>query len=468
MKHALSSRPVALLLCAIAAFSVSVASCGGGGNRSDPDLPNGVIAAIAQFLDVGQRFELDASQSTEIKDRELTFTWRIVDTPIDLEFDDHCADDFEQLCLFNDNDVCSGTDDVFCTSNTDCGVGGLCNVNSGSSSPQCETGVCLVDQGDENEQASFVASIPGPFEIRLTSQSDVATDITSKVLNTYPSLYVVGSLYQLGGTAGGMLGEIADAETFTPEASAGVGNPVSGNLLIIDSDLGLIREFDYTTNSLVGNFGDADRFNDDPVAMAFNTADQLHVIDADGDLNVYSGSSGLLLRKLKNVGAGAVAAAFTPSNGRLLIARGEAGIKAYNTDGTSRGTLGDTDLAVAEAVDIAFIGDDLLIADATGDVIRCDDDGSDCDSFGELDGLLDAGSPSAIVVNPSLRDKPSVAVLVADPVGSRVLACDEDGLNCSTFGDSEDLDSDYLDLVFAPTDAPTTTTTSTTSTTLEP
>lgn len=467
MKHGLSLRPIAILISVVATLSVFAAACGGG-SSSNPDLPNAVVDAVAQFVDVGERFELNAFESSEVNDRELTFTWRIVGTPIDLEFDDHCDEDPEQICLFNDDDTCSGIPDLSCTANADCGVGGSCNINSGTSSPQCETGICLVDFGNEGEEASFLASIPGPFEVRLTAQSEVATDITAIILDTYPSLYIVGSLVQLGGTGGGLIGEVADAMTFTPDASAGVANPTTGNLLILDSELGVIREFDFDTNNLVDEFGDVDRFSVDPVAMAFNASNELHVIEGDGDVNVYSGSAGLLVRKLQNIGSGVVAAEFLPSNGYLLVARGEAGIRAYNADGSSRGILGTTDDAVEEAVDIAINDADLLIADAAGDVIRCNTSGNDCGSFGELDGFLDDGSPGAIVVNPSADYEPDVTILVADPVGSRVIACDQDGLNCSTFGDSEDLDSDYLDLVFAPSDAPTTTTTSTTSTTLEP
>ena len=53
-----------------------------------------------------------------------------------------------------------------------------------------------------------------------------------------------------------------------------------------------------------------------------------------------------------------------------------------------------------------------------------------------------------------------------DPVGQRVIACDSNGDSCSTFGDTEDVDSEYRDIFFSPQEVPTTTS-STTSTTLE-
>jgi hypothetical protein len=62
-------------------------------------------------------------------------------------------------------------------------------------------------------------------------------------------------------------------------------------------------------------------------------------------------------------------------------------------------------------------------------------------------------------------------VLVSDPIGQRVIACDEDGDNCETFGETDDSDvqSNYLDLFFSPGTPPTTTTsTSTTTTTTLP
>ena len=58
-------------------------------------------------------------------------------------------------------------------------------------------------------------------------------------------------------------------------------------------------------------------------------------------------------------------------------------------------------------------------------------------------------------------------VLIADPVGERVIACNSNGGGCATFGETDDnFGSNYSDIFFAPQATPTTTT-STTSTTLE-
>ncbi len=450
--------------------TLAAAGCGGGDDLSNPDLPVPVITAVSQFVDVGQRFELSAADSTEPEDRELEFTWRVSGTTAGTRFEDHCEDDFDQVCTANDDDTCLGDDSTFCATNSDCGAAGTCNFNSGTTSSECTTGICLVTRGNEGPEVTFVADIPGPFEVRLTAASSVATNITSRTFDTFPSLYLVGSLLQFGGTAGALVGAVADSDDFTPDAVAGVADPSSGNLLVLDANLGVVREYDVYDSSIVGPFGEVDRFSTSPAALAFDAGDRLFVIDTDGSTRIYSAGSGLLVRNFGNVGAvtpGRAAAAFDPASGELLLVRGGAGVERFSTGGAALGILGETAAAVAEAVDLLFTPDgDLLIADNTGDVVRCDGDGTDCDSLGDLDGLLADGSPSAIAVNPSLDYEPDAALLVADPVGGRVVVCDIDGEGCGVFGDTDSVDSDFSDVFFAPSVAPTTTTTSTTTTTV--
>jgi hypothetical protein len=81
-----------------------------------------------------------------------------------------------------------------------------------------------------------------------------------------------------------------------------------------------------------------------------------------------------------------------------------------------------------------------------------------------------------VAVNPS-ADVTDADVLVADALAKRVIACDLDGTSCGVFGDTAGLDSDYVDIVFAPPAVPdvppppilsTTTTTTSTTTTMVP
>lgn len=455
-------------------FTLSLAltalGCGSSGGVSNPDRPDPVITAEAQFVDVGQRFVLSAADSTEPGDRELSFAWRVTGSTVEIVFEDHCVDDFDQICTSNDDDTCLGDTSTFCTSDADCGAAGICNFNSGTTSSQCDTGACLVGGGDDGTEATFVASVPGPFEVRLTAESDIATNIATRIFDTYPSLYLVGSLTEFGGTDGGLVGAVEDADDFTPNAIVGVANPVTGNLLVVDDELDVVREFSIEDNSIIGDFGDVARFATQPAVLVFDSADRLNVIDDDGTVRVFDADNGLLIRVLGNVGpveAGRAGAAFSEASGELLVVNGGAGVQRFSASGAALGALGDTVAATTEAVDLTFSPDgDLLIADAIGDVVRCDDDGSNCESLGEVASELDPGSPSAIAVNPSFDDRPDVALLVADPGGERVIACDIDGFGCSTFGETDAVSSDFHDVVFAPSSAPTTTTSSTTSTTL--
>ena len=325
-------------------------------------------------------------------------------------------------------------------------------------------------EGDEGAKATLVADVAGPYSVRLTAIGQNANGTKTIVLDTYPSLYLVGSLFQFGGTGGALVGEVEDAIEFAAGASEGAANPAGGNLLLIDDVLGVIRYFDLRSGEILGAFGESDRFVVDPAAMAFQPGSgRLFVAQENGDVKIFDGTTGLLITAFTNVGAFPIAMRFSPENGDLFVVTGVAGsgVRTFGADGTAKGILGDTDTDVTEPVDIDFLGDSLLVADRAGRVVRCDLDGTDCGSFSaEADSLLDAGSPSAIAVNPSADDT-DADVLIADPVAERVIACDSTGEDCSVFGDTDEVDSEYEDVFFAPTDAPTTTTTSTTTTTLE-
>jgi len=449
------------------AGALAAGGCGSGGNSEAPPLPDVVIRVVAQFVDVGQRYYLDGSQSTDPNgdSANMTFLWRLVSGGLNTEFDDHCKNDFSQICSTNNDDPCSNDPSIFCDSNADCGAYGTCQTNTGTSSDDCPGGgICNVGLGDENAQATFVANVPGPFTVRLTAVGSESNGTATMILDTYPSLYVVGSLFAFGGTQGGAVGEVADAAEFASDAIKGASNPADGNLLLIDRTLGALRVFDLHSGAIIGAFGESDRFVNDPVALAFNPANgRLYVAQSDGKVMIFDGTTGLLISTFGNVGADPTAMAFSPQNGDLWVVNGAAGsgVRVFGSDGNSKGVLGATAGAVDEPVDVDLLGDpaaSLLIADGTGDVVSCDLDGNDCASFGTVGSMLADGSPSAVAVNPSFADTDN-DVLVADPVGKRVIACDESGENCHTFGDTADLDSEYRDVFFAPPTAPTTTTT---------
>jgi DNA-binding beta-propeller fold protein YncE len=282
---------------------------------------------------------------------------------------------------------------------------------------------------------------------------------------------VTDSLFQFGGTEGAALGAVKDAPTYVPDAIQGAYDPVNEDLLALDGSLRLIRAFDLRSGDIVGTFGETDRFLNTPTAMAFNPSDgRLYVAELGGRVVMFDGSSGLLIAVFVNVGPGPISIGFSPVNGELLVAySGSSGIRHFSSDGTDLGLLGETGTATDEPSDFAFMGDDqdndLLIADLTGKVVRCDSDGNDCGAFSDqADDLLSAGSPTGIAVNPS-AEHTSADVVLADPVGERVLACNSSGNNCETFGDTgNSFGSNYSDVFFAPTSLPTTTSTTTTTT----
>ncbi|MBI5505863.1 MAG: hypothetical protein HY899_13790 [Deltaproteobacteria bacterium] len=459
--------PSFIFIAALAvAGALAAGGCGSGGSQDNPPLPDVVIRAVAQFLDVGQRYQLDGSDSTDPNgdSSKLTYRWRLISGGPDTKFDDHCKDDFEQICFTNSDDPCSDDAESFCHDNADCGEFGVCQTNKGTTSPDCTTGICNIGLGAENAQATMLANVAGPFTVRLTAVGASSNGTGTMILDTYPSLYVVGSLFEFGGTQGGAVGEVADAAEFAAGAVKGAADPVNGNLVVIDAAIGALRVFDVHTGAILGSFGESDRFVTDPTALAFRADNsRLYVAQSDGDVLIFDAATGLLISTFGNVGANPTALAFAAESGDLLVVNGAAGsgVRVFGADGSGKGVLGETASEVAEPIDVDLLGDPataLLVADATGGVVKCGIDGNDCGPFGNVGDMLVDGSPSALAVNPSSADTDN-EVLIADPVGKRVIACDASGENCETFGDTADLESDYNDVFFAPSAAPTTTTT---------
>ncbi len=447
--------------------------CGSTGSVSIPTPPTAVIQVRSWLVDVGGRYWLDASASTDPHNAELDYTWTVINPRSNAKFEDHCEDVPEEICTHNDDDPCSDDPNTFCTSNDDC-ASGTCLTNTGTTSSECSSGKCLVGKGRQGVIATFVADVPGPYSVRLLVESNRANDVATITLDTYPSLFVVGSLYAFGGTQGGLVGEFADASSFAAGATRGVADPETGNILLAVPAAGLVREFDYRDGSVVGTFGETAVFNNDPVALAFDAAGRLFVADSDGQVQVYDGGSGLFIRTFGDVagpGEGVSALAFS-TDGHLLVVDGGAGrpIREYASDGTFLGSVGDTGSAVGRAVDVAVADDgtgDLLIADADGQVVRCTSAGTGCSPLPAASALLKAGGPTAIAINPA-DAVPEAKVLVADAVLGAVVACDGDGTTCAIFGETGTVTSTFADVLFAPPEVPTTTTTtlSTTTTTV--
>lgn len=467
---------VSLSLALAAVVAGGGAGCGSSGDQANPDLPDVVIRALAQFLDVGQRYELDGTETTDPDGdaEDIEFLWRLVAGGVDTEFDDHCREDFDEICQTNDDDHCSNDTERFCNTDDDCLNFGTCQINSGTTSSQCTEGICGIGEGDQQSKATFVANVAGPFSVRLTAIGNKANGTRTMILDTFPSLFVVGSLLEFGGTGGAEVGEVADAAEFAAGAIQGASNPADGSLVVLDGDLGALRVFDLRTGEILGSFGETDTTVVDPTAIVFHPDNgRLYVGQADGQVKIFHGTTGLLIKSFGNVGAAPHAMQFDPDSGDLLVVDGTAGsgVRAFGSNGAAKGVLGDTATAIDTPVDLALIGDPpdaILVADAAGAVVRCDLDGEDCGAFSDdLDDMLAAGSPSAIAYNPSAGHT-DADVLVADPIAERVIACDEDGNDCDTFGDTEGLESVYADVFFSPPTPPTTTTTvtSTTTTTL--
>lgn len=477
------------------------AGCGSSGSESNPKLPVVVIDVEDLLVDVGGRFSVSGENSSDPeggKDQKLEYFWTALNETVQVAFDDRCEDDLETICYENSDDLCSEPAEQSCTTNADCAVGdcgaknkceqlqnqycssnddcdaGRCVLNSGTSSPDCDTGICLLQEGREQVIASFVATAPGPYDLRLLVEGRKSNNVGLRTLQTYPSVQLVGSLVGFGGTEGGLIGASADADKFAANAVRGVGNPVTGNILLADPVLGAVREFDFRTTNVVGTWGETDILTA-PVALAFDSEADLYVADQDGSVSIFDGASGLRIGGFTDVtaaGEEVTSLLFAP-DGNLLVVDGRPGqaLREYDiSTGALLGPYGAT-ASVGQATDATFLGDlgdALLVADGSGNVIECESDGTNCAAFGTAGALLAPGGPTAIEVNPSAAYVAESAVLIADRGSSYIVACTIDGGSCDVFGDTEGQDSEYLDILFAPVTTPTpdTTTSTTTTTTL--
>src|SRR5205085_7491073 len=98
-----SSRLARLVPAASAGGSTALASvvalamllsadCGGGGDKNNPPPPHVVVQENESIVDVGERFILNAGQSTDPngKAEDLQFQWRFVSGgTTDTDFEDH-------------------------------------------------------------------------------------------------------------------------------------------------------------------------------------------------------------------------------------------------------------------------------------------------------------------------------------------------------------------------------------------
>lgn len=515
MKILRSMMPTAgLRLGCAGLLAVAVAACGGSDSNSSPPPPVSVIGTADGLADVGSRVLVSGDDSFDPTGQGLEFFWSLIrPSDSETEYEDHCEDVPPEVCTANDDTSCEDAADPcdvdaesccatnadcdipdecdqdrstcvldqtrFCRTNADCTIAVECDQESGTVSSQCSEGPCNVNGGQEMEFATFIADVPGPFTVRLLTQaSNSANDVGTRVIRTNPSLFLIGSLVQFGGTGGALVGLSGDAEIFAPGAQAGAASTVDGNLLLAVPSPPLIREFDFRTGDVVGTFGETSQFSDIAVALTFDEGGVLWVAYENGLVRRFDGANGLFIDEFADVtgpGQSVSAIAVSPDSANLLVAdpTPAAGIREYaRSNGSFAGVLGDTATAVGEGVDLAFQGDPaafLLIADGVGDVIRCNTGGTACASLGAFASALAGARPSSIAVNPSaIAD--AAAIVVGVPSQERVLACGPDGLGCADFGETLGFNVSYSDVVFAPTEAPTTTTTTlfglTTSTTV--
>jgi hypothetical protein len=461
--------------------------CGGGGGRDTPDRPT-VDVDGAQLVDVGERFNLNASGSFNPTSGDLSFFWTLLPpSDSDTQIDDHCEDNPDEVCIAN-VDACSDDALKECTTNSDCEVAGcqtagdcaVCVEGHGQTSPQCTTGRCDVDQGRRQDFVTFLADVRGPYTMRVLFQTNDSNDTGAVALDTYPSLYLLGSLFELGGTHGGLVGEFSDADTFADGAVALVTSPETGNLLLaIPGPPGRVLEFNYRDGTDIGVFGETGDFVQIPVAMAFDNEDRILIAGAAGGVDAFDATQGRFIRTVADVTTGTEevsAIAISPVTNDLLVVDGRAGqpVRAYNSSTGAPAeppTFGDIGTVAAQAVDLAFLNGVVFVADAAGHLVTCTNAelGTNCSVVTAADALLQPNGPTSIAVNPA-ADATDADVLIADSVAKAVIACKSDGSSCTTFGESAGLDSEYLDLAFAPAAVPapepppqfTTTTTSTT------
>jgi hypothetical protein len=463
--------------------------CGGGGGRDNPERPT-IDVEGTQLVDVGQRVTMSASGSFDPTGRGLTYFWTLFPPPDSkAKIEDHCEDDPDEVCVEN-FDACATDTSKVCTTNTDCELPGceaaqncdVCVEGFAESSPQCTAGRCDVDQGHQNDFATFVADAPGPYALRVLVQTNDANDTGVVVIDTYPSLYLLGSLFELGGTLGGLVGEFADADTFANGAAALVTSPETGNLLLaIPGPPGRVLEFGYRNGIDIGVFGETSDFVQIPVALAFDNEDRILVAGAAGGVDAFDATRGRFIGTVADVTSDTeevAAIAISPVTNNLLVVDGRAGqpVRVYDASTGAPAdppTFGDVGTVATQAIDLAFLDGAVFVADAAGELITCANAelGTDCSVVAAASALLQPGGPTSIAANPAF-DVTDADVLIADSVAKAVIACKSDGSSCAVFGDSAGLDSDYLDLAFAPAAVPTpppppqftTTTTSTTIT----
>lgn len=475
VKHGISTI-LAAFLCASA---LATSGCGSSGGRDSPPVPNANIGFASFLVDIGERFQLDASASTDPENDGLEYFWTKIHPTSTSTFDDHCEDFPTVVCSSNSNDECLNDDSlgdaVFCATNADCtnGDDDRCLTNSGTMSPDCSTGICLLGFARQTEIASFVADKPGPYTVRLLAEtSKGATNVEQRVLSTYPQLLVVGSLFGFGGARGALIQRYPDADSFASGAVAGVSSPTSGDMLLAIPNPGLVRAFSADDGSIVGTFGETGSVGINPIDLVFGQDGNLYCVDADGTVTIFGGANGLFIGVLGDVTAGTqevASIAIRPANGNLLVADGRAGepIREYGiASGNFRSNFGDTGTAVGQAVDLAFADDGMVyIADQDGQVVVCAQNGTACATLGGSSAALATGGPSAIAVNPA-GEQTTAQIVIADAVAEQVIGCLADGSLCETFGDTVGLGSSYSDVFFAPPVLPTTTTTTTTTTTV--
>ena len=151
------------------------------------------------------------------------------------------------------------------------------------------------------DYATFIADLPGPYTVRLLTQAtNNANDVATRVIRTNPSLFLVGSLIEFGGTQGNLVGVSPDAEIFAPNATAGAANPVTGNLIVAVPSPAVIREFDFRTRTVVGAFGETSIFPEEAVALAFDER-VLWVAYQSGVVRRFDAASGLFIDEFGDV-----------------------------------------------------------------------------------------------------------------------------------------------------------------------